>query len=1067
MNHIYKVIWNTITQTWVAVSELSRAKGKTKSSKTLRAVVLAAVSAGAIVGGTEAAMFAGQGDGISIQSQKRNTKVAKAEGVTAIAIGYDVSSKGTSALAIGTQTHASGEKTVAIGHLSTATGSESAAFGVNATAKGNGDIALGKHAVAQGGANGVTGSAALGDEAKATGAQSAAVGGKSNASGSHAVASGYNTQATGGSSSAIGDTAEASGNQATAVGVSSEAKGNQSAALGMAAHAHGSGSIAAGVASQATQEGTTAIGGWTEAKAQKATAVGDSAHANANRATALGHDSQATGEFSTATGVSSRASGLATVATGKSAKASGSNAIATGNSANATGTDSIASGRQASATGTGAVATGADASASGNAAAYGNKAKATGGWSSAFGNEAKATQSDASAFGNSANAGAQNATAVGAHSNVTASGGTALGRGSSVAATDGVALGNGAVADRAARDRNAIVINTADPSKTAGLSDNNNGGNANTVYAPVHLVDAPEALTKIKETIKGNKGAVSVGDSKNTRQIINVAAGSADSDAVNVAQLKAVAGSIKKYQVTSPDGSINITNPTPGQDPQNFQISMNTTKVQDAAQWYVKEGTETSGTAVRGGNTVSFNDSFTVDVQHNNRNFTFNVKSGDVTTNTNTGAITAPTDGNVLAKAKNVAEAIQRSGWELQANGTKVGLINPGDKVNIKAGTGVTITPTNETAGVSTLTISAAQQNYSWKLKEDSQTPAQALNVTNNTAVSLKGENFLNITNKGGGNFAFKTVTKDVAYTATTGEVNAVSSATGLVTNKNLSDVIRNSGFQLKENGALKNVVNPGESLNFKPGQGTKVSVSANGDVQVNADTGSIVEVSPATNADNTPKKGQVKAKSGDENKVTTVSNVADMINKAKWFAKADNKGGEIADDARTNDEDNADGQAMGAGDKLTLKAGKNLRVKRDGANFTFATNNDVTFNKVTSDEFVVNPNGKFTVGSGATINMGNNVVGGVANGVKDTDAVNVAQLKANTTTVEAGKNVTVNKTKDDATGKTFTVHSEKTTVSKEDNSPIKLTSTENASEHTTDYKVGLNIDEGSLEIYH
>ena len=55
MNHIYKVIWNTITQTWVAVSELSRAKGKTKSSKTLSAVVLAAVSAGAIVGDAEAA----------------------------------------------------------------------------------------------------------------------------------------------------------------------------------------------------------------------------------------------------------------------------------------------------------------------------------------------------------------------------------------------------------------------------------------------------------------------------------------------------------------------------------------------------------------------------------------------------------------------------------------------------------------------------------------------------------------------------------------------------------------------------------------------------------------------------------------------------------------------------------------------------------------------------------------------------------------------------------------------------------------------------------------------------
>ena len=846
MNKIYKVIWNAALQCWVAVSELGKAKGKTKSKKVLSAAVLAAVSVGTVAGGAKAAIFSGQGNGISIQSEKRNQKVAKAEGVTAIAIGYDVSSKGTSALAIGMQTHATGDKTVAIGHLSTATGSESAAFGVNATAKGNGDIALGKHAVAQGGANGVTGSAALGDEAKATGAQSAAVGGKSNASGSHAVASGYNTQATGGSSSAIGDAAEASGNQATAVGVSSEAKGNQSAALGMAAHAHGSGSVAAGVASQATEEGTTAIGGWTEAKAQKATAVGDSAHANANRATALGHDSQATGQFSTATGVSSRASGLATVATGKNAKASGSNAIATGNAANATGTDSIASGRQASATGTGAVATGADASASGNAAAYGNKAKATGGWSSAFGNEAKATQSDASAFGNSANAGAQNATAVGAHSSVTASGGTALGRGSSVAATDGVALGNGAVANRAARNRNAIVINTADLSKTAGLSDNN-GGDANTVYAPVRLVDAPGTLEAIKNTINGNKGAVSVGDSGNTRQIINVAPGSADSDAVNVAQLKAVAGGIKKYSVTSPDNSITITPPVTGDDPQNFKIKMNTTAVQNAAAWNIKSGSESgNGEQVRGGQTVTFAGSDTINVVRNGKTLTFNANISNISNGSgaNEGKPQTTDSGNkYLAKTKNVVDAINASGWILQANGNKVGLVNPGDKVNIKAGTGVTITPTNEANGISTLTISAAsaaQQNYSWKLKEDSQTAAQALNVTNNTAVSLKGENYLNITNKGGGNFAFKTVTADVAYTAATGAVNAVSSATGLVTNKNLSDVIRNSGFQLKENGTFKDVVNPGESLNFKPGQGTTVSVGTNGDVQVNANVADI-----------------------------------------------------------------------------------------------------------------------------------------------------------------------------------------------------------------------------------
>ena len=138
MNHIYKVIWNTITQTWVAVSELSRAKGKTKSSKTLNAVVLAAVSAGAIVGDAEAAALTGAGNGIAIQSQPTTAPYgafARADAATSTAIGYLVVAESNHALAIGSQTQAIGEKTVAIGHLSTATGSESAAFGVNAQLK--------------------------------------------------------------------------------------------------------------------------------------------------------------------------------------------------------------------------------------------------------------------------------------------------------------------------------------------------------------------------------------------------------------------------------------------------------------------------------------------------------------------------------------------------------------------------------------------------------------------------------------------------------------------------------------------------------------------------------------------------------------------------------------------------------------------------------------------------------------------------------------------------------------------------------------------------------------------
>ena len=463
---------------------------------------------------------------------------------------------------------------------------------MNATAKGNGDIALGKHAVAQGGANGVTGSAALGDEAKATGAQSAAVGGKSTASGSHAVASGYNTHATGGSSSAIGDTAEASGNQSTAVGVSSEAKGNQSAALGMQAHAHGSGSVAAGVASQATQDGTTAIGGWTEAKAEKATAVGDSAHANANRATALGHDSQATGKYSTATGVSSRATGSSSVAIGHDSKAQANNTIAIGH-----GTKATDKAENSLVIGQGAVVTAKDATV--------------------VGPVAQANGENATAVGRGAAANGTESTALGRGSVATGNQSIALGKGANAKVDSGVALGDDSVADRTARSQNGIVINTSDPSKSTGFN------TENSVYAPVRLVDAPEALNLIKNTIKGNKGAVSVGDSGNTRQIINVAAGSADSDAVNVAQLKAVAGAIKHYDVVSPNGDITVTHPDP-HDPNKtvWNLNLNHDRVKEITAWKLrdvdKNGNPKAGKTdalVKGDETVTFQDTDTIEVE--------------------------------------------------------------------------------------------------------------------------------------------------------------------------------------------------------------------------------------------------------------------------------------------------------------------------------------------------------------------------------------------------------------------------------------------------------------------
>ena len=297
----------------------------------------------------------------------------------------------------------------------------------------------------------------------------------------------------------------------------------------------------------------------------------------------------------------------------------------------------------------------------------------------------------------------------------------------------------------------------------------------------------------------------------------------------------------------------------------------------------------------------------------------------------------------------------------------------------------------------------------------------------------------------------------DVKSGSTKGAANAVY--TVAVTKSAVKEA---AAWKLKAENGEAQTVSGGDTVTFKNSDTINATVSADKEVTLTANTGSIVEVSPSENADNTPKKGQVKAGSNDENKIATVSNVANAINKAKWFAKADNNGGEIADNAKTNDAENEDGQAMSAGDKLTLKAGKNLRVKRDGANFTFATNNDVTFNKVTSNEVAISNGGNFTVGSGATINMGNNVVGGVANGVKDTDAVNVAQLKANTTTVAAGKNVTVTPEITD-NGRKYTVDAEKSIVTA--TGPVSVTPASDNTEHTTTYNVGLNIDNDSLVV--
>ena len=106
------------------------------------------------------------------------------------------------------------------------------------------------------------------------------------------------------------------------------------------------------------------------------------------------------------------------------------------------------------------------------------------------------------------------------------------------------------------------------------------------------------------------------------------------------------------------------------------------------------------------------------------------------------------------------------------------------------------------------------------------------------------------------------------------------------------------------------------------------------GDTGLTVNTGTINKVTEGNTA------GTVVAKTGDENKIATVSNVVEAINNAAWTAtSAATSAGELGATA-TN-------QLVKAGDKVTFEADKNIKITQAGSKFTFTTRDDVSFNTV------------------------------------------------------------------------------------------------------------------------
>ena len=479
-----------------------------------------------------------------------------------------------SQIAIGRDNTATHLDTIAIGRDTHATGSGATVVGARADASGNNAIAIGN-----------------------SGKNSRRV----TASGVNSIAVGMQSQATGEATIAQGAAAEAAGNFGIAVGRISKAKANYSQAYGNEATSSTMGSIAMGaLAKGGNDNGTASEGG--------SVAVGNAAWATGNRAIAIGSIRPTEGNLKYPTGVgrdvatglqgtdyNTQATANQAIAVGSGARTEAQNSITMGTNAKVDATangytyqktnnsgvketltlstdptpTSGINGRTTYDAGNG-IAIGRDSHVTGkttSAIAIGNSALADDGAVAAtvIGAGASSKSVSSVAIGTTANVqGGEGAIAVGSGATVTGNydNASAFGSGATVNKTNGTALGAGAQTN--VRGGVAIgALSQADERSGAGESTGFHAANRTREYQGENKGLADNNLQLFHADIAGgDAGMVSVGSDGIKRQITNVASGTSDYDAVNVAQLRnvgvVVTGDTGKSDFLVHDGKLNV-----------------------------------------------------------------------------------------------------------------------------------------------------------------------------------------------------------------------------------------------------------------------------------------------------------------------------------------------------------------------------------------------------------------------------------------------------------------------------------------------------------------------------
>ena len=546
------------------------------------------------------------GFGYNTQSTATNT----------VAIGTDVSATAESAIALGRKTTASALNATAVGPIANASGKYSSAFGMNAAASKENSLALGTNANAS-----LDKSVALGSDSttatNATSQGSVVIGGKAITWNGAPTVSGTGMQVSVGAAGAerqIKNVAagEVSANSTDAINGSqlyAVAEGLRTKYVSINSTvannqnndgATGSNSMAIGPNASANNTNSMAIGPSASAIKSNSMAIGPNASSKEENSVAIGPNASATGKDSVVVGVNSQVTSSNSVAFGNSALAKQNYNVAMGSEVTADGDNSVAMGRMASSTGMAALAIGT----------YGyNKSTASGKYSIAIGRDVTSSAEDAIAMGRNSQATANYALALGAEANASQASGVALGYSSTANTASGVA-----------------------------------GYNPNTGHSDTYTALSGKTLTS-------TLGAVSVGNATNTRQITGVAAGKADTDAVNVAQLKSVN---LAFTGNSGSGDVNLSK---------------------------------SKLAVEGGT-----DSF-ITTTAANKKLEINTTQGKLKTTSGTVSV----DGdNGLAVAQNVADVINQANADrtitYKANGTGSNSVKLSDGLNFTNGTTTTAT---------------------------------------------------------------------------------------------------------------------------------------------------------------------------------------------------------------------------------------------------------------------------------------------------------------------------------------------------------------------------------------